>query len=149
MLKTTIGTALLCGTLGISGPVAAQPNAAPGTTALAQNPTEGITESSVTMPDGSVVTTRRETVRVLATRKAEQKLDPTEGITESSVTMPDGSVVTTRRETVRVIALREAVYNPFAGIKFCCSAGGIGGAIGGRDVIGTSPLDSYKLYVAR
>jgi hypothetical protein len=149
MLKTTIVTALLCGTLGLSGSVAAQANAAPGTTALAQNPAEGITETSVTMADGSVVTTRRETVRVFASREAARNPDPAEEITETSVTMPDGSVVTTRRETVRIIASREAVYNPLAGIKLCCVPGGIGGAIGGRDVIGTSPLDSYKLYTAR
>lgn len=148
MLRTSIVTALLCGTLGLTGPVAAQPYASPGFTTLVQNPAEGTTETSVRNADGSVVTTRRETARVFASREAAWNPTPAEEITETSVTTQDGSVVTTHRETVWVIAPRDGVY-PLAGVKLCCVSGGIGGAIGGRDVIGSSALDSYKLYVAR
>jgi hypothetical protein len=60
VLKTSLFAALVCGTiLGLAGPVSAQPITT----------TNGnVTETRTTMPDGSIVITRRETVTVGARR---------------------------------------------------------------------------------
>lgn len=61
MLKTSLFAAIACGTLlGLVGPVSAQP-----TTTNTQG---NVTETRTTMPDGSIVITRRETVVVGARR---------------------------------------------------------------------------------
>ncbi|MSP94305.1 MAG: hypothetical protein EXR00_03465 [Alphaproteobacteria bacterium] len=61
-MKTSLFAALVCGTiLGLAGPVSAQPD----TTTSTQG---NITETRTTMPDGSIVITRRETVTVGARR---------------------------------------------------------------------------------
>jgi hypothetical protein len=100
MFSKSIGAAILCVAFGMIGPVAAQP-------ATDMQSATKVTETSVTMPDGSIVVTRRETVSA--------------GWTSISPTPP----------------LRTGSPNMVTG--------GVGGYIGGRDILGVTPPYNVKL----